>query len=92
MVQILGQTSPVVKDTLQGQKSLPTLTHRMASCSSMGLGSYIVRLGAQVTGDEEVVETLELKDNMRIYAPVVVGCPQIVPEPPRKTAPAVRWN
>jgi nitroreductase len=63
----------------------------MLAAQSLGLGSCIVGFGAQVTGDEEIVEALELKENERIYGPIVFGYPQIVPEPPKKREPVVKW-
>jgi nitroreductase len=63
----------------------------MLAATSLGLGSCIVGFGAQVTDDDEIVEALELKDNEKIYGPVVVGYPEIVPEPPPKVPPIVKW-
>lgn len=63
----------------------------MIAAQSLGLGSCIVGFGAQVTGDPGVVNVLELKENEKIYGPVVFGYPKIVPEPPPKKAPVVKW-
>jgi len=63
----------------------------MLAAQALGLGSCIVGFGAGVTGDEEIVEGLGLKENERIYGPVVVGYPAIVPEPPPKRPPTVKW-
>ena len=63
----------------------------MLAATSLGLGSCIVGFGAQVTGDAEVVKALELEKNEKIYGPVVIGEPEIYPEPPKKEAPEVKW-
>jgi nitroreductase len=63
----------------------------MIAAQSLGLGSCIVGFGAQVTSDPNVVEMLELKENEKMWAPVVFGYPKIVPESPPKRAPVVKW-
>ena len=63
----------------------------MLAAYSLGLGSCIVGFGAQVTGDAGIVEALELKENEKIFGPIVVGYPEISPEPPKKKAPVVKW-
>jgi nitroreductase len=63
----------------------------MLAATSLGLGSCIVGFGSLVTGHEEIVATLELKKNERIYGPIVVGHSEITPEPPEKREPVVKW-
>ena len=63
----------------------------MLAATSLGSGSCIVGFGAQVTGDPDIVGALELEANEKIYGPVVIGYPQIYPEPPGKKAPVVKW-
>ena len=63
----------------------------MLAATALGLGSCCVGFGARVTDDEEIVEALELKENEKIYGPIVVGYPEIVPEPPPKKPPVVKW-
>ena len=63
----------------------------MLAATALGLGSCCVGFGARVTGDEEIVEALELKENEKIYGPIVVGYPEIVPEPPPKKPPVAKW-
>jgi nitroreductase len=63
----------------------------MLAATALGLGSCCVGFGAHVTDDEEIVEALELKENEKIYGPIVVGYPEIVPEPPPKKPPVVKW-
>ena len=58
---------------------------------SLGLGSCIVGFGAQVTDDAEIVEALELKENERIYGPIVLGYSGLYPEPPKKKEPVIKW-
>jgi nitroreductase len=61
------------------------------AAQSLGLGSCIVGFGSMVKDDPEIVEALELRENERIYGPVVIGYPNIVPEPPVKRPPVVKW-
>lgn len=63
----------------------------MLAAQSLGMGSCIVGFGQAVTGDPQVVEALEIKGAEKIYGPVVFGFPRIVPEPPPKRAPQVKW-
>jgi nitroreductase len=63
----------------------------MLTATSLGLGSCIVGFGSFVTDDEEIVEALELKENEKIYGPVVAGYPEIYPEAPPKKPPIVKW-
>ncbi|NPV10062.1 MAG: hypothetical protein HPY83_19115 [Anaerolineae bacterium] len=63
----------------------------MLAAHSLGLGTCIVGFGAHVTNDPGIVEALELKEGERIFGPVVVGYPQIVPEAPEKKLPLVKW-
>jgi nitroreductase len=59
----------------------------LAACS-LGLGSCYVGFGSLVTGNPEVVRTLELKDDERIYGPILLGYPK--DESPE--ARAIRWK
>ena len=63
----------------------------MLTATALGLGSCIVGFGSFVTGDEEIVEALELKENEKIYGPVVIGYPAIDPAPPPKKPPVIKW-
>jgi nitroreductase len=63
----------------------------MLAATALGLGSCCVGFGARVTDDEVIVEALELKENEKIYGPIVVGYPEIVPQPPPKKPPVVKW-
>jgi len=48
----------------------------MLAATSLGLGSCYVGFGAMVTGDADVVQTLGLKDDERIYGPILLGYPK----------------
>jgi nitroreductase len=67
----------------------------MLAAHSLGLGSCYVGFGSMVKGDADVVHALELKDNERIYGPIVLGYPKDVPEArairPKKKEPMIKW-
>ena len=48
----------------------------MIAATSLGLGSCYVGFGSMVTGDADVVKTLELTDDERIYGPILLGYPK----------------
>ena len=58
----------------------------LAACS-LGLGSCYVGFGSMVKSNASVLQALELKDNERIYGPIVLGYPKDAPE-----AGALRWK
>mgnify|MGYP005839030795 CR=1 FL=1 len=47
----------------------------MIAATSLGLGSCYVGFGAMVTGSTDVVEALELKEDERIFGPILLGYP-----------------
>jgi len=68
----------------------------MIAATSFGLGSCYVGFGAMVTGNADVVEALELKDNEQIYGPIVLGYPKEEPSAlarirAKKKEPIVKW-
>jgi nitroreductase len=63
----------------------------MLAAESLGLGSCIVGFGSFVTDDAEIVAALELRENERIYGPVVIGYPAVAPAAPPKKPPTVKW-
>jgi nitroreductase len=63
----------------------------MLAAQSLGLGSCIVGFGSMVTGDPEIVKTLELTGSEKIVGPIVLGYPEIFPECPQKKDPVVKW-
>lgn len=67
----------------------------MLAAYSLGLGSCYVGFGSMVKGNSEVVQALELKDNERIYGPILLGYPKDMPEADalrwKKKGPTVKW-
>jgi nitroreductase len=73
----------------------------MLAATSLGLGSCYVGFGAMVTGDADVVQTLELTDDERIYGPILLGYPKDDPSArvasalaslaPKKKEPMIKW-
>ncbi|MBI3593241.1 MAG: nitroreductase family protein [Nitrospirae bacterium] len=63
----------------------------MLAAHSLGLGSCWVGFGAMVTDDAEVRNVLELKDDEKIFGPILLGYPKGYPEPPEKKASVVKW-
>jgi len=48
----------------------------MIAATSLGLGSCYVGFGAMVTTNSDVVSTLELKDDEKIFGPILLGYPK----------------
>jgi nitroreductase len=63
----------------------------MLAASSLGLGSCWVQFGSLVTNNDEIREALELKDDEKIFGPIVFGYPKAMPEPPPKNPPMIKW-
>ncbi|MGB7054635.1 MAG: nitroreductase family protein [bacterium] len=68
----------------------------MIAATSFGLGSCYVGFGAMVKGDADVVKALELKDNERIYGPIVLGYPKdessaLASIRAKKKEPIIKW-
>lgn len=63
----------------------------MLAAHSLGLGSCWVGFGSMVTEDRDVIKLLELKDDEKIYGPILIGYPKIYPDRPRKKKPVVKW-
>jgi len=63
----------------------------MLAARSMGIGSCWVYFGSLVTGDEEIRKALELRNDEKIFGPIVFGYPERFPEPPDKRPPVVKW-
>jgi nitroreductase len=59
----------------------------MLAATSLGLGSCYVGFGSMVKGNADVLRALELKNDERIYGPVLLGYPRDLPE-----ANALRWK
>lgn len=63
----------------------------MLAAFSLGLGSCWVQFGSLVTENQEIATALDLKDEEKIFGPVVLGYPVSLPEPPEKKPPVIKW-
>ena len=73
----------------------------MLAAVSLGLGSCYAGFGAMVTGNADVVQTLELRDGERIYGPILLGYPKVNPSESQvrtfaelrqnKKEPIIKW-
>ncbi len=63
----------------------------MLAAYSLGLGTCWVQFGSLITDNKEITKALELKEDEKIFGPIVVGYPRVIPEPPEKKAPQVKW-
>lgn len=63
----------------------------MLAAYSLGIGSCWVGFGSMVTDDKDVVKALELREEEKIYGPIVLGYPKVFPDPPKKKPPIVKW-
>ncbi len=63
----------------------------MLAAFSLGLGSCWVQFGSLVTDNKEITDSLELKEDEKIFGPIIMGYPRNIPEPPEKRAPDIKW-
>jgi nitroreductase len=63
----------------------------MLAAHSLGLGSCWVGFGSRIRHDPGIVATLELTEEETIFGPIVVGYPDILPNPPEKKEVTVKW-
>ncbi len=63
----------------------------MLAAYSLGLGTCWVQFGSLVTDNKEITGALELKEDEKIFGPILVGFPKSIPEPPVKKAPEIKW-
>jgi nitroreductase len=63
----------------------------MLAAYSLGLGSCWVGFGSMVTDNAEIIKALELKDDEKIFGPIILGYPKVYPEPPSKKGPIVKF-
>src|SRR4030043_406249 len=63
----------------------------MLAAYSLGLGSCWVGLGSMVADNPKARRLLDLKDDEKIFGPIIMGYPKSYPEPPRKKTPEVKW-
>ena len=63
----------------------------MLAAYSLGIGSCWVGFGSMVTDNKEIIKALELKDDEKIFGPILLGYPRAYPDPPQKKEPVVKW-
>ena len=63
----------------------------MLAAYSLGIGSCWVGFGSMVTDNSGVIKALELKDDEKIFGPILLGYPKVYPDPPEKKAPVVKF-
>jgi len=73
----------------------------MIAATSLGLGSCYTGFGAMVKSNTDVVKALELKNDERIYGPILLGYPKVDPSAevagalagigPNKKEPIIKW-
>lgn len=63
----------------------------MLAAYSLGLGSCYVGFGSMVTDNTEIRNILKLKDDEKIFGPIIIGYPKEYPDPPEKKVPMVKW-
>jgi len=64
----------------------------MLAARSMGIGSCWVLFGQLVIDDPDVKKMLELKDDEKVYGPILFGYPKgDFPQSPPKKDPVVKW-
>ncbi|RJQ14193.1 MAG: nitroreductase family protein [Nitrospiraceae bacterium] len=63
----------------------------MLAAWSLGLGSCWVAFGSMISDNEEIKEALELKEDEKIFGPIIIGYPELFPGPPQKKTPVIKW-
>ena len=64
----------------------------MLAAWSLGIGSCWVGFGQMALTDEKVKEALELKENEKVFGPILLGYPtEGEMHTPEKKAPVVKW-
>jgi nitroreductase len=63
----------------------------MLAAHSLGLGSCYLYFGAQVLDNPEIEEALEIKEDEKIFGPIILGYADNFPDAPPKKPPAVKW-
>jgi len=73
----------------------------MIAATSVGLGSCYTGFGGMVKSSGDVIKALELKEDERIYGPILIGYPKINPGEevdsalagigPNKKEPIIKW-
>ncbi len=63
----------------------------MLAAYSLGLGSCWVGLGSMIADNAEARNILDLKDDEKIFGPIIMGYSKAYPEAPQKKDPEVKW-
>ena len=68
----------------------------MIAATSLDLGTCYVGFGAMITGNSEIVEALDLKEEEKIYGPILLGYPSDEPSAlpgisAEKALPPIKW-
>lgn len=84
VVYIVG---PESKASLQVDCALAA-SYFMLSAASRGLGTCWVALGSCIK-DPEIKKEIGLPDDYRIVAPIILGYPRVIPEPPPREKPRI---
>lgn len=63
----------------------------MLAAYSLGIGSCWVGFGSMVTDNAEIIKALELKEDEKIFGPILLGYPKVYPDAPKKKEPVVKW-
>jgi nitroreductase len=84
VVYIVG---PDNKGSLQVDCALAA-SYFMLSAASRGLGTCWVALGSCIE-DPEIRKEIGLPDDYKIVAPIILGYPRVIPEPPPREDPKI---
>ncbi len=64
----------------------------MLAAWSFGIGSCWVGFGKMALADEEVKKTLEIKENEKVFGPILLGYPKEgIIHTSGKKAPVIKW-
>jgi nitroreductase len=63
----------------------------MLAAYSLGMGSCWVGFGSMVTDSGNIRSMLDLRDEEKIFGPILIGYPETIPEPPVKKSPIIKW-
>lgn len=63
----------------------------MLAAVALGLGSCWVAFGSLLSDNEELTGLLELKEDEKIFGPIIIGYPSGTTEPPEKKGPGIKW-
>ena len=63
----------------------------MLAAYSLGLGTCWVAFGSFITDNRELTEVLELKEDEKIFGPIIMGYPKGTTEGPEKRPAEIKW-